>query len=434
MPYKLPMHALIACLIPLLAGLNSLACFADDTAKRLFDQSAPMVFQVKVIDKGSGNKSTIGSGFQVTPSGVIATNYHVVSKYVLDKELHSIEVLDHNDMPIEASLINFDVVHDLALLQLEQTPEPSFTLNLEPLSQGTRIYSMGNPHDLGMTIIEGNYNGLVEGSRYQKYLFSGSLNGGMSGGPVLDNKGEIIGVNVSKGGEQLSFLVPVKHLNNLMAEGYTPIDSKQFKAHTLNSLVDDQNQYYKALLGLDWQTKAFQQFELPDKIHESLKCWGHTLDKKDNHFDETHRHCRTEDRIYLKAGFYTGNFAFNYEHISSEQLNTPQFNYLLEDNYALQAFSNGNNKEDTTNFECLTHFVNMDQRSNTDTHPWKVTTCIREYIDYPGLYDTGLIAMYADSSSDDKNAIKIAVRAAGINQENIAGLHSKFLGSVKWQQ
>ncbi|MBV1930596.1 MAG: hypothetical protein KUG71_02680, partial [Porticoccaceae bacterium] len=111
-----------------------------------------------------------------------------------------------------------------------------------------------------------------------------------------------------------------------------------------------------------------------------------------------------------------------------------QFNYLLEDNYALQAFSNGNNKEDTTRFECLTHFVILDQRGNTGTHPWKVTTCIREYIDYPGLYDTGLIAMYADSSTDDKNAIKIVVRAAGINQDNIAGLHSKFLESVKWQQ
>ncbi|MBV1931636.1 MAG: serine protease, partial [Porticoccaceae bacterium] len=256
----------------LLAGLTSPTCFANDTAKRLFDESAPMVFQVKVIDKGSGNKSTIGSGFQIAPSGVIATNYHVVSKYVLDKEQHSIEVLDHNDMPVAASLINFDVVHDLALLQLKQAQEPSFTLSLEPLLQGTRIYSMGNPHDLGMTIIEGNYNGLVEGSRYQKYLFSGSLNGGMSGGPVLDSDGEIIGVNVSKGGEQLSFLVPVTHLNNLMAQGYTPLDSEQYKTHTLNSLIEDQDEYYKALFELDWQTKAFQQFELPDKIHESLKC------------------------------------------------------------------------------------------------------------------------------------------------------------------
>ena len=55
---------------------------------------------------------------------------------------------------------------------------------------------MGNPHDLGMTIIEGTYNGLIQTSRFQKILFSGSLNSGMSGGPAMDDKGRVIGVGV----------------------------------------------------------------------------------------------------------------------------------------------------------------------------------------------------------------------------------------------
>ncbi|MCK5359267.1 MAG: trypsin-like peptidase domain-containing protein, partial [Gammaproteobacteria bacterium] len=211
--------------------LVSSSSYAEDKAKLIFSQSSPMVLQVKVIDKASGNKSTIGSGFQVSSSGVIATNYHVVSDFILDPEKYSIEVLDHNDKAIDATLINFDIVHDLALLKIKNLEMSALNLSQTQPSQGNRIYSMGNPHDLGMTIIEGTYNGLVEGSRYQKYLFSGSLNSGMSGGPVLNNAGDVIGVNVSKGGEQISFLVPVKHLKALMEQGYEPLNLDEYGDH-----------------------------------------------------------------------------------------------------------------------------------------------------------------------------------------------------------
>lgn len=393
-----------------------------------------MVFQVKVIDKASGNKSTIGSGFQVTATGVIATNYHVVSDYILENEKYSIEVLDQNDKTLEASLINFDIVHDLALLKVKNPETNVLSLSQTQPSQGNRIYSMGNPHDLGMTIIEGTYNGLVEGSRYQKYLFSGSLNSGMSGGPVLNNTGEVIGVNVSKGGEQISFLVPVKHLKDLMAQGYEPLSIEEYSSHASDYLTKDQDDYYSHLLEIDWLTKEFQQFELPDKIHESLKCWGHTLEKKEHLFDETHRHCKTEDEIYLKSELFTGAFSFNYESYSSNKLNTSQFYNLLEENYEISSFSNGDDKEDTTNFACVTDFIVLGGESEKKRGPWKVTSCIRGYIDYKGLYDAGLIAMHASSEGGSHQALKISLLAIGIDKDIISSLHEKFLGSVKWKQ
>ena len=412
----------------------ALSCSADDTAELLFDNSAPLVYQVKVIDNASGNKSSIGSGFQVSPTGVIATNYHVVSKFILESEKYSIVVLDNNDITHDASLITFDIVHDLALLQVNNLKKSAFKLNSKSLSNGSRIYSMGNPHDLGMTIIEGNYNGLVEGSRYKKYLFSGSLNPGMSGGPVLNREAEIIGINVSKGGEQLSFLVPVKHLMDLMAQGHEPLTTEEYGDRALKSLISDQDSYYSMLFQLPWITKEFQDFDLPDKIHESLKCWGHTLKKKQNRFDETHRHCKTKDRIFLKTDLYTGGFAFNYESISSDELNTLQFYSLLEENYQIGQFSNGNDKEDTTNIECVTDFLELDKDNNSKTKPWKVTTCIREYIDYRGLYDTGLIAIYAYTENNRHQALIISLMITGIEKNNISSLHTKFLGSVKWKQ
>lgn len=414
--------------------LISFTLYAEDTAKLIFAQSSPMVLQVKVIDKASGNKSTIGSGFQVSAAGVIATNYHVVSDYVLDHEKYTIEVLDHNDRAMDASLINFDIVHDLALLKVNKLEESALNLSQSQPDQGNRIYSMGNPHDLGMTIIEGTYNGLVEGSRYQKYLFSGSLNSGMSGGPVLNNAGDVIGVNVSKGGEQISFLVPVKHLKALMAQGYEPLNVDNYVVHATDDLIKDQDDYYSLLLDMDWATKEFKQFVLPDKIHKSLKCWGHTLEKKERLFDETHRHCKTEDEIYLNSDFFTGAFSFNYESYSSDKLNTSRFYNLLEEKYEISSFSNSDDKEDTTNFVCVTEFVMLNEETEIKRGPWKLTSCVREYIDYKGLYDAGLIAVHADSKDGSHRALKITLLAIGIDKKNITSLHDKFLGSVKWKQ
>ena len=76
------------------------------------------------------------------------------------------------------------------------------------MSQGERIYSLGNPLDIGFAVIEGTYNGLVERSFYPTIFFAGSLNPGVSGGPTLDQQGRVIGINVAarRDGEQVSFL------------------------------------------------------------------------------------------------------------------------------------------------------------------------------------------------------------------------------------
>ena len=426
---KYTIYGFIACMI-------SFVAHAEDVAKVIFEKSAPMVYQIKIIDKASGNKSTIGSGFQVSSTGMLATNYHVVSDYILDKEKFTIEILDYQNNSIDASLVNFDIVHDLALLQVSGLEQQAFSLSSAAMSQGVRIYSMGNPNDLGMTIVEGTYNGLVEASRYQKYLFSGSLNSGMSGGPVLNSAAEVIGINVSKSvdGEQISFLVPVNHLMDLIGQSEQAVNEDEYSSHALAYLMADQNGYYDMLLASDWVSKKFQQFELPDQFHSSLKCWGHTLDTEGARYDETHRHCKTEDEVFLDSDFYTGSLSFNYESISSDELNTPQFYKLLEQSYVMSSFDNSESKDDTSNFRCTTDFVVLGGETEIHDEQWKVTTCIREYIDYRGLYDAGLIAIYADSEEDGHKALVITLDATGIDKVNIKRLHEMFLGSVKWNQ
>ncbi len=418
----------------LLLCVFSFQSYADDTATILFAKNSPLVFQIRVIDKGSGNKSIIGSGFQISPSGVIATNYHVVSEYLLERDKYTLEVLNQKNNSIKASIINFDIVHDLALLQVSNLEPLALKLSGEPLAQGNRIYSMGNPNDLGMTIVEGTYNGLVEASRYNKYLFSGSLNPGMSGGPVFNSAGEVIGINVSKGGEQISFLVPARYLIELVSRGFEPVNADEYNAHALDYLLKDQDAYYNMLVDSEWVTKTFQNFELPDKIHTSLKCWGHSEEGDDRLFEETHRHCKSEDEIFIKSDFNTGAFVFSYESITSDKLNTIQFYKLLEQNYVIESYANSNKKEDTTNFVCSTDFLYLGGQTNLHHMPWKVTSCIREYIDYDGLYDAGLIAMYADTTDGKHDALVIKITNTGISESNIKNLYNKFMDTVKWTQ
>ena len=64
-------------------------------------------------------------------------------------------------------------------------------------AQGARTYSVGHALDVGLTITEGVANGLVEDSFTPRIHYSGALNAGMSGGPALDARGSVVGVNVS---------------------------------------------------------------------------------------------------------------------------------------------------------------------------------------------------------------------------------------------
>mgnify|MGYP001154024633 CR=1 FL=1 len=69
--------------------------FAEEQAEAIFKQLAPSLYQIRLIDNASGEKSSIGSGFQITADGVIATNYHVISGYARHPEKYRIEYLDH---------------------------------------------------------------------------------------------------------------------------------------------------------------------------------------------------------------------------------------------------------------------------------------------------------------------------------------------------
>ena len=196
--------------------------------RSMLDIHRASIYQIVVNENETGNKSALGSGFQVSADGHLVTNYHVVSGYVFEPDQRWLQYVDFQGNTGTLELIDFDVINDVALLKAEGLGRDYFAISQSAYRKGDRIFAMGNPHDYGMLVVDGAYNGIAENSHIEKILFSGSLNSGMSGGPAVDANGEIVGVNVATAGSQLSFLVPADKVIALMADGVRPESSDEY--------------------------------------------------------------------------------------------------------------------------------------------------------------------------------------------------------------
>ncbi|MDE1463779.1 S1 family peptidase [Spartinivicinus poritis] len=404
----------------------------DGKATQLFNEFNKQVYQIRVIDIASGDKSSIGSGFQVSANGYVATNFHVVSSYIHEPEKYRLEYVSHNGITGALEVKGIDVIHDLAVLKAEKLAANHFNFRRESIAKGDRIFSMGNPQDLGMTIIEGNYNGLLKNSRFKKILFSGSLNPGMSGGPALDINGLIVGVNVSKAtrGEQLSFLVPVQYLSTLVQQVQTTAASnssnqiESFQKVIESTLHEDQDEFFQTILSQPFLTDSFGDLKLPTRLSPTLNCWGHSVDDEEIKYNSFHQHCKLDDQIYISNDFYTGDFAYDYEWLTTSKLNPLQFYDALEQRYSHTKLYNLSGKKHATGYQCKSDFVRVADSS------WKVSSCFRAYKDYKGLYDALLLMALVERN--DKAAI-LKIGAAGISKQNATLLFKKFMESIEWQ-
>jgi len=184
------------------------------TAERIYASTRPSLLQVRTLVEAAGRQSSVGSGFLVSADGLAITNYHVVSQYALEPKTYRLEFARPDGTHGALSLLAIDIADDLAVVRLEGADLPH--MDFDPvavageLPRGERIYAMGNPLDLGFTIVEGTYNGLVERSYNERVQFTGAINPGMSGGPAVTDSGKVVGINVAKrlDGELVSFLVP----------------------------------------------------------------------------------------------------------------------------------------------------------------------------------------------------------------------------------
>ena len=162
-----------------------------------------------------------GSGFFVTPDGMIITNRHVV-----DIEDASYSVVTNEGESFEIEVVARDPLLDIAVLKVVEPPEEDFPHlefgNSDELVAGQTAIAIGNAlaefrnsvsvgiiSGLSRSIVAGDRTGMVE-SLDEVIQTDAAINPGNSGGPLLDSRGRVIGVNVAVAArsENIGFALP----------------------------------------------------------------------------------------------------------------------------------------------------------------------------------------------------------------------------------
>lgn len=410
----------------LLFLLLPIVAVAENNSVNIYSNVENSVYQIRVLNKQTHKKSVIGSGFIVGRSDILATNYHVVSSYVTEPETYDLEFFSSAGETGSLELLDLDVVHDLAVVRAKKNLGKPLVITSIP-NKGANLYSLGNPMDLGFSIVEGTNNGLMKYSEDKNILFSGSLNPGMSGGPTLNEAGQVIGINVATSGNEISFLVPAEHLSTILGR----LKLRNFKAEnnffTLVSdqLLQDNKSFLKRIMLGKWSHEKIGKFYVPSELSRSVRCWDASREaEKDDLFRSFFTRCSNERSIYLDSGLELGTLDYEYQWIESQEL-SPIRLYKRYEHLNASVLSSNADKEDVTNFACNTRFISVDKQD------FKATICRRDYINYTGLSDV-LITM-AMVGHQSKGFI-FNLDLVGTDFDSALSLFQKMLGDFKWKE
>jgi S1-C subfamily serine protease len=166
-----------------------------------------------------------GSGFILTKDGRILTNYHVV------QNAQQVEVTLSDKHKYKAKIVLQDKAHDLALLQINASNlTPAVLSESRDLQVGQNVYAIGNPFGLNGTMTTGIISsirsvGEPQGATIENAVQTdAAINPGNSGGPLLNSRGEVIGMNtlIATGGAEQSsgigFAIPVDTIKAVLSD------------------------------------------------------------------------------------------------------------------------------------------------------------------------------------------------------------------------
>lgn len=163
-----------------------------------------------------------GSGFVFDELGHIVTNYHVI------EGAESVEVAFSDSLQVPARVVGTDPANDLAVLVVAEMPQGLAPLPLgsaADLRVGQRAIAIGNPFGLDQTLTTGVISALGRPLQTDNdtYIYNviqtdAAINPGNSGGPLLNSRGELIGVNtaIRQGAEGIGFAVPVDTVQRIV--------------------------------------------------------------------------------------------------------------------------------------------------------------------------------------------------------------------------
>ena len=204
---------------------------------------------------GETDQGGVGSGFIIDSDGYILTNSHVIA----NGNAKEIKVLFENGDQVNGKALWFDQTLDLAVVKVDITGLPAMELgDSDALQVGELAIAIGNPLglDFQRTVTSGIISGLnrsvaVDRNTVLDNLIQtdASINRGNSGGPLLNSKGQVVGINTAKtsSGEGLGFSIPINATKEIVKE---VIEKGEFETVQLGIKLMDIKEY-QSRVGID---------------------------------------------------------------------------------------------------------------------------------------------------------------------------------------
>ena len=411
------------------------------SAQRAYETARDKLLQVRTLLMDQDSQASVGSGFVVSPDGLVITNYHVVSQIALQPKRYRLTYTRAGGTSGSLQLLAFDAIHDLALVRL-QAPEvhaaaatpsdpiaaatlPSlgFRPHGDALINGERIFSLGNPLDVGFAVLEGNYAGLAARSFYPQIFFAGSINPGMSGGPALDGQGRVIGINVAtrRDGQQVSFLVPAQFAEELLERGRnaSPITGDVYPELT-RQLLAHQALLVERFVAQSWRSAGNTHYRIPVPQEEFMRCWGSSSRAESKGLQFERSDCEMENAVFISGILQTGRLTVRHEAYDGTRLGALRFARAYSNSFRNEAFGGG---LATTSPQCEERFVDREGL------PLRAVVCLSAYRKLKGLFDLSVLAATADASTQ---GVQGRLDARGVDFDNALRLTDHYLGGYGW--
>ena len=202
------------------------------TSSRTVTQLAPRTLDDLLLNRVRTQEATntsLGSGVIVSKEGHILTNYHVIEAKMIDRKTEIRVVLtDGRNFP--AALIGSDPATDLAVLKIGVPNIEALPLgDSDMLRVGQQVFAVGNPYGLGESVSRGIVSAKgrqlqVTSDRAIEHIqHDAAVNQGNSGGPLMNVRGEIVGINSqifsrTGGWQGISFAIPSNTARRILEE------------------------------------------------------------------------------------------------------------------------------------------------------------------------------------------------------------------------
>ncbi|MCB1554876.1 MAG: trypsin-like peptidase domain-containing protein [Xanthomonadales bacterium] len=401
-------------------------------AEQVFADVRSALLQIRTLVAANDQQSSIGSGFLVSEDGLAVTNYHVVSQFALEPSAYRLRFLREDGSEGDLELLAIDVAADLAVVRLAGSGLPHLQFDEravhDELEKGERLFSIGNPLDLGFTIVEGNHNGRVEKSYVERLHFSGAINPGMSGGPTLTRDKRVAGVNVSKllSGDLVSFLVPARFAAALVerARSGEPMSLDAVRAEIQAQMLTWQESLYAQLADLQPERTVLGPYQVAESRGPWFSCWARTNEdvRPVPRVLEQTSQCAMQNWIFIAGDLDTGLLQRKYTYLKSRKLNATQFAAYLTRHLRVDAAGSRR----LTAPRCEDSFVAVSEQGPE----LKVVWCARAYKEFDGLYDVEMVALTREGNEDALLA-QLSMRGAGY--ANALAEARRMLEEIRWK-